>query len=112
MDDLELLKRILTAGPIGRQELALAFARTYGCDLEPADRLARRAIERARSTTDWGALILPEPYRLAKTPEELAGFLASERHRGLTILARVREQRRRGLDALKALPLQQGRFSL
>lgn len=110
--DLDLLKSLLFRGPIERDRLAQAYAEARGLDLDSADRLARRDIEDARRTTDWGALILPDPYRLATSDEELAQFLGSERRRGLSILQRVRQQRRRGLDYLRALPLRQGRMHL
>ena len=99
MDDLERLRHLLLSGPCDRGFLA----KTFG-----GDREARLLIEEARNSTDWGALILPDPYRLATSDEELAEFLGSERRRGLSILQRVRQQRRRGLDYLKALPLRQG----
>jgi hypothetical protein len=100
MTDLERLRQLLLSGPCPRAELADHFG----------DREARLLIEEARRSTDWGALILPDPYRLATSDEELAAFLASERRRGLSILQRVRQQRRRGLDYLRALPLEQGRL--
>jgi hypothetical protein len=106
--DLELLRSLLHRGPIAREALAQAYADEHEIDLESADRMARKDIEDARRTTTWGALILPDPYRLATDEEELAAFLASQRRRGLSILQGVREQRRRGLDYLKALPLRQG----
>jgi hypothetical protein len=99
MTDLERLRQLLLSGPCERAALAEAFG---------GDREARLLIEEARRTTDWGALILPDPYRLATSDDELAQFLGSERRRGLSILVRVRQQRRRGLDALRALPLRQG----
>lgn len=111
-EPLDLLRSILRRGPISRPELAQAYADEYRVDLDSADRMARKDIEDARRTTDWGALILPEPYRLATSPEELSEFLGSERRRGLSILQRVRQQRRRGLDYLRALPLRQGAFDL
>jgi len=105
--DLEFLRSLLFRGPIARDALALIYAEAHGLDVDSADRLARKDIEDARRTTDWGALILPDPYRLATSDEELAQFLGSERRRGLSILQRVRQQRRRGLEFLKALPLRQ-----
>lgn len=107
-DGLDLLKRCLMGGPMNRDQLAWAYSAERAVDLSTADRMARKDIEEARKTTEWGALILPDPYRIATSDEELAGFLASERRRGLSILVRVREQRRRGLEALRALPLRQG----
>lgn len=98
-DDLDRLHSLLLSGPQDRAALAGAFG---------GDREARLLIEEARRSTDWGALILPDPYRLARTDVELAEFLASERRRGLSILHRVRQQRRRGLEYLRALPLRQG----
>jgi hypothetical protein len=106
--DLELLCSLLHRGPIAREALAQAYADAYEIDPESADRVARKDIEEARRTTSWGALILPDPYRLAVDEKELAAFLASQRRRGLSILQGVREQRRRGLEFLKALPLRQG----
>jgi len=110
--DLDLLRTLLHRGPIARDALAQAYADAHDTDPESADRLARKDIEEARRTTTWGALILPDPYRLATDEEELADFLASQRRRGLSILVGVRQQRRRGLDYLKALPLRQGRMDL
>ena len=107
-EPLDFIRSILHRGPIGRPELAQLYADEYQVDLDSADRIARKDIEEARRTTDWGALILPDPYRLATSDEELAQFLGSERRRGLSILQRVRQQRRRGLDYLRALPLKQG----
>jgi len=106
--DLELLRSLLHNGPISRDELAQTYARHWQTDVDSADRMARRDIEEARRTTTWGALILPDPYRLATDERELAAFLASQRRRGLSILQGVREQRRRGLEYLQALPLRQG----
>jgi len=110
--DLELLCSLLHRGPIAREVLAQAYADAYEIDPESADRVARKDIEEARRTTAWGALILPDPYRLATDEAELAAFLASQRRRGLSILQGVREQRRRGLEFLKALPLRQKRMDL
>lgn len=106
--DLGLLCSLLHRGPIERFELAKQYSEAHQVDIETADRMARKDIEEARRTTAWGALILPDPYRLATDEKELASFLASQRRRGLSILQGVREQRRRGLDYLKALPLRQG----
>jgi hypothetical protein len=108
--DLELLRSLLFRGPIARDALAQAYADAHDVDLESADRLARKDIEEARKTTDWGEMILSNPYRFAISEEDMAKmerFLASERRRGLSILMRVRRQRR-GLDRYKALPLRQG----
>jgi hypothetical protein len=110
--DLELLRSLLHRGPITRDALAQAYALAHETDTDSADRLARKDIEEARRTTEWGALILPDPYRLAIDEVELAAFLASQRRRGLSILQGVREQRRRGLEFLKALPLRQKRMDL
>ena len=111
-EELGFLRSLLHRGPIERFELAKQYAQAHDVDMETADRMARKDIEDARRTTDWGALILPDPYRLATDENELARFLASQRRRGLSILQGVREQRRRGLDYLSALPLQQGRMDL
>ena len=98
-DDLTRLRWLLQRGPCDRAALADAFG---------GDREARLLIEEARRSTDWGALIIPDPYRLARTPDELQDFIGSQRRRALSILVGIRQQRRRGMDYLKALPLKQG----
>lgn len=106
--ELEPLRTLLHRGPITRDALALAYAEAHGTDPETADRLARKDIEEARRTTGWGALIVPNPYRLAMSEDELEPFLRTQLSRGLEIIRGYREQKRRGLDYLKALPLRQG----
>ena len=79
-----------------------------------ADRRMRHAISGLRRNHELGSLICGSSsasgYWIANTALELEEVLAEEDHRGRSILERVNQQRRRGLDAMRALPLEQGRL--
>lgn len=79
-----------------------------------ADRKVRAAIETLRRTHELGSLICGSSsasgYWLATTAVELEEVLSEEERRGRSILERVGQQRRRGLAAMKALPLEQGQL--
>ncbi len=102
---------------ITRQDLVWAMRTSghlTGLSDDVADRKVRQAIAHLRRTHEFGALICgtssASGYWIASTALELEDVLAEEDHRGRTILERVNHQRKRGLDALRALPFQQGRL--
>jgi hypothetical protein len=79
-----------------------------------ADRKVRQAIENLRRRSELGALICASSseagYWIASSAAELEDVLAEEEQRGKSILDRVSRQRKQGLQALRALPLAQGRL--
>lgn len=114
----ELLARCRAhAGAVSRRELvramrAIGHLRDLSEDV--ADRQIRAAINKLRRTHPLGALIASSSsgagYRIALTAEELEAVLAEDERRAHSILQRTSIQRRKGLDALRALPYQQGRL--
>jgi len=118
----EMVKRVLMghvgeANPIRREQLAheVASRLNLGPDAPAGmDRMCRRALEWLRRNDRLGALIAsvasPAGYWIVGTAEELERSLAQRERAAKTALQTCSLQRRRGLEALKALPLEQGQL--
>ncbi|HAM40242.1 MAG TPA: hypothetical protein DCP69_02615 [Candidatus Omnitrophica bacterium] len=118
----EMVKRVLLghvgeANPIRREQLAHEVVGRLGLGSEAPsdmDRRCRRAVEWLRRNDRMGALIAsvasPAGYWIVGSAEELERSLAQRERAAKTALQTCSLQRRRGLEALKALPLEQGQL--
>ncbi len=77
-----------------------------------ADRQVRQALADLRRGHKLGALICgtssASGYWIARSAPELEQVVVEQEHRGRSILEGASRQRRNGLEALRALPLEQG----
>jgi len=112
-----LLGHVGEANPIRREELAHEVSSRLGLGSEASvgmDRRCRRAVEWLRRNDRLGALIAsvasPAGYWIVGTAEELERSLVQRERAAKTALQTCSVQRQRGLEALKALPLEQGQL--